>query len=1103
MEILLTALVCLPVGVVLGIVLTRFLFGMAVKQDEDEEPDLTSNNSLYALVAEFDEFYQSTAHPGDIEGHETFRKGVELLKGDDYTPEKLLSYLHGDSGLIACMCMTALAERNETMDKIVDPVVSGLGRVAPWVRLFAIRFLDRHADGSVVANLLSRIDVDDWSHAISADLLWDFVERRVANEVDVTFDASRPMPDGETQSWVISKLESFENPPVELLRAYRAWLSAHVDKGLLQKVGRIWEADPDDEPIFADDDFTANVDAIHDALIKNGRRSVMLLGDDGVGKTTLLKALAQRLMADGWMIFEAGATDIVSGQTYIGELEARLQELTHCLADKAQVLWIVPDLPELAWAGRHRFSQTSVLDHFMPYIASGRVQMIARIPRDAQERLLLGQPKLRSAVDSIAIERLGKDETLTLAQRWSAHHSPADGQPLVDDAVLAEAHELAVQYLGDRAAPGNLLELLKITRRSHAAATEATQLTLDDVVATLSQLTGLPLSMLDDRAELDVDGLRTHFHKHVMGQPEAVDCLVERVALIKAGLTDPTRPQGVFLFAGPTGTGKTEIAKTLAAFLFGSPERMIRLDMSEFQDFDSLPRILGESEEGSAHRQSLVNQIRRQPFSVVLLDEFEKAQSSVWDLFLQLFDDGRLTDRQGRTANFRHAIVIMTTNAGSRELMGTQLGFGAVAGDGALPQALTAIFRPEFLNRIDRLVVFHPLSRSVMRRILRKELCLVLQRRGLRNRQWAVEWDESALDFLLEKGFSSDMGARPLKRAIERYLLSPLALTIVHRQAPEGDQFLFVRTDGERIDVEFVDPDAPQKDAAERQDSDKELRVGTIITDGAGRPEEVVFLQKLYEEFSTSVTNETWKTKKRAALEAMSEPEFWTTEDRFATLAMAENMDRLESGFDTAGRLLNRLGGTGGDTRNGYPSDLVRRLARQLYLLSEGLQSLRDRVPWEALLRVELIDEDADAPARAFADRVIEMYRAWGKGHRMQVDLLSEDRDAGRCTMAVSGYGALGMLRPETGMHVSESEPGRNATRHRVRVIVAPDASTGQEKRRDRVRHAEQTLDAVNVESAKIVRRYREGASPLVRDSVRGWRTGRLDRVFAGGFDLL
>src|SRR5215208_447334 len=463
---------------------------------------------------------------------------------------------------------------------------------------------------------------------------------------------------------------------------------------------------------------------------------------------------------------------------------------------------------------------------------------------------------------------LSDDETLELGRRWAGRGTKDEGSeapissPRATQRTLGEALQLAKQYLDEKAAPGNLLLLLEATgRRLLAEGGGPDEIKLDDLLVTLSQLTGLPAQILDEREGLDLAELRAFFGRRVLGQPEAVDCLVERVAMIKAGLTDPTRPQGVFLFVGPTGTGKTEIAKTLADFLFGSPERMIRLDMSELQTWESQARILGETDETSDSA-ALVNQIRKQPFSVVLLDEFEKAHPSVWDLFLQVFDDGRLTDRRGNTADFRHSVIIMTSNLGATLPHGASVGFSqeqAQFAAGSVERAVGRAFRREFVNRIDRVVVFRPLGRGVMRDLLRKELNDVLTRRGLRTRQWAVEWDESAVEFLLEKGFTADLGARPLKRAVERYLLSPLALTIVNHQFPEGDQFLFVRSspDAQSLDVQFVDPDAPAQGEASAEEVDelsfdeeaaRELRLESIALDPKGTPEELRFLQEHYDE---------------------------------------------------------------------------------------------------------------------------------------------------------------------------------------------------------------------------------------------------------------
>ncbi|HYH86400.1 MAG TPA: AAA family ATPase, partial [Pyrinomonadaceae bacterium] len=583
----------------------------------------------------------------------------------------------------------------------------------------------------------------------------------------------------------------------------------------------------------------------------------------------------------------------------------------------------------------------------------------------------------------------------------------------------------------------------------------------------------------------------------------------------------------VLLFVGPTGTGKTEIAKALAEYLFGSSERMIRIDLSEYQNEGSAARLLGTGEPEDA---SLVASIRKQPFSVVLLDEFEKAHPTVWDLFLQVFDDGRLTDKRGNTADFRHCVVIMTSNLGATLPVGASIGFSqeqAQFAAGAVERAVGRAFRREFVNRIDRVVVFRPLGRAVMRELLHKELGDVLRRRGLRMRQWAVEWDESAIEFLLEQGFTADLGARPLKRAVERYLLSPLALTIVNHQFPEGDQFLFVRqsSDGLSLDVQFVDPDAPEpSDApespavlAEEDESATadagELRLEAIALDPRGTHEEVLFLREKFDEVAARVEDETWARRKEDALREMQSADFWNSQGRYALLGAVEYMDRIEAGLDTAGRLLARLGGE----RKRLPPDLVARLAERLYLLDSACRGLADEEPRDAFLLVQASREQGTdwATSDRFARRLAQMYRRWAERRRMRFEMIEEQDDsqnngggAGeyRALVAVSGYAAYTILRGESGLHVLETpqdEKSFNRARAVVRVVAQPDEPAGHGHEALRLQ-AERSLDADAVATSNVVvRRYREEPSPLVRDSARGWRTGKLERVLDGDFDLI
>ncbi len=550
---------------------------------------------------------------------------------------------------------------------------------------------------------------------------------------------------------------------------------------------------------------------------------------------------------------------------------------------------------------------------------------------------------------------------------------------------------LARHYLGTGQMPGTALDLLKLTAQ-RVAAHEGKSMQREDLLATLSQLTGMPKLVLDDRERVELASIRRFFAARVIGQDEAVDVVVDRIAMLKAGLTDPARPIAVFLFAGPTGTGKTELAKTLAEFLFGSPDRLIRLDMSEFQTVESTRKILGDTDQ-QTEGQALTHRVRKQPFSVVLLDEFEKAHPNTWDLFLQVFDDGRLTDAIGQTVDFRHCIIVLTSNVGATIQEQAGPGFASAAGSFSQEQVMKAIrqsFRPEFVNRLDAIIVFRPLTRELMRGILSKELARVLERRGLRHREWAVEWESSALEFLLDKGFSPTMGARPLKRAIDRYLLAPLAATLVEHRFPEGDQFLFVRSDRRAIQVEFVDPDAPAEPAP-RLDSEpaveSRLTMARMILQATGAPEERAALVSELERIEARLADGEWVSLETSLVDDMRQPDFWNRPGRFGVLSRYALIDRVKAAVGTARGLETRLSRSAG--RGGrYSRDLVSRLASQLHVIRHGTDDVLADSPVEVVLAVQPVLDAAPDPAASarWCERVLEMYRRWALRRHMQWD---------------------------------------------------------------------------------------------------------------------
>ncbi len=514
--------------------------------------------------------------------------------------------------------------------------------------------------------------------------------------------------------------------------------------------------------------------------------------------------------------------------------------------------------------------------------------------------------------------------------------------------------------------------------------------------------------------------------------------------------------------------------------------------------------------------QSLTDQIRRQPFSVLLLDEFEKAHPAVWDLFLQVFDDGRLTDAFGNVVDFRHCIVIMTSNVGATVAAQSGIGFTGSAGfdPGEVRATIAKQFRKEFVNRIDRIVVFQPFNRAQMRQILHKELGDVLQRRGFRNREWAVEWEDSAVEFLLRKGFRPDLGARPLRRAIDQYVLAPLSMTIVREQFPQGDQFLFVRGDDDGIRVEFVDPDA-EVDTSSDVDTRPEdvagaegaaLSLGHIVLHPAGSAAESKFLGRRCEVLAAAIEGSTWQEHKADLLQRINDSAFWESPERHGTLGRMELMDRIESGWRSLRSLANRL-------RNSSPTaSLCGEVAQKIHLLDHAVVDLREEQPIHVFLGITASEAGAagDAPAAgAWFDRLCDMYQSWAERRRMKLVVFARKRGAGggagEFLAAVSGFGAHSILVREAGLHVWESPIGdRRWSRSALRVTVAPQPEEPAASRDAWAESARVALERAAADGApiEIVRRYHAEPSPLVRDH-HGWRSGRLDRVLEGNFDIM
>ena len=603
-------------------------------------------------------------------------------------------------------------------------------------------------------------------------------------------------------------------------------------------------------------------------LSRRTKNNPVLIGEPGVGKTAIAEGLAQRIVTGNVpeilrnkRIISLSIGSMLAGAKYRGEFEERLKKAIDEVQQHDDMIIFIDEIHTLVGAGATEGAMDAA-NILKPALARGEFQVIGATTLDEYKKHIEKDAALERRFQPVQVGEPNEEDALEilkgLRDRYEAFHKAK-----ITDEALTAAVSLSSRYITDRFLPDKAIDVVdeaasKVRMKVFSAAPDVKALedrlntvkkekeaavtsqdfekaaklrdeeqsllkeigdkksiakeksdqklivTEEDIAAVVAQWTGIPVAKIAEEESATLLHLEEELHKRVVGQDEAVTAVAKAVRRARAGLKDPKRPIGSFLFLGPTGVGKTELARALASSLFGDESAMIRLDMSEYMEKHTVSRLVGAPpgyvgyEEGG----QLTDAVRRKPYSVILLDEVEKAHADFFNILLQVLDDGRLTDSQGRTVDFRNTVIIMTSNLGAKALHknSSELGFlapkksesstnqsNSIDFKEAKKSVMDAVkrhFRPEFLNRIDEMIVFHPLTEEDLKHIVSILMSDVTKR--LKERELQLEITSEAMQLLVKEGSDFTMGARPLKRAIQRLIEDPVSDLILKGDATEG-----------------------------------------------------------------------------------------------------------------------------------------------------------------------------------------------------------------------------------------------------------------------------------------------------------------------------
>jgi ATP-dependent Clp protease ATP-binding subunit ClpC len=765
------------------------------------------------------------------------------------------------------------------------------------------------------------------------------------------------------------------------------------------------------------------------------KRSVLLIGSPGAGKTAIIHAVAKELSKRPTDLVEFGANQVLQGTRYLGEWQTKASHVAEVAKDTGLVLYL-PDVWTLHLVGRSSNTDNNVLELWRPLIERGDLVLIGEVTPSSLASMQR-EPKFASLFAHIHVSSLSADESREVIQRSA---------PELSDRALNTLISVTRRFMPQRCAPGPALQLMDRVR-SHLqqhALTDPTSSVIEQVFATYS---GLPLFVVSPQEAKPAREIRAWFEDRIVGQRAAIDAVVETIALYKAGLDDPGRPIGSFLFVGPTGVGKTEMARALSRFLFGSDKRMLRFDMSEFKDYHAFEQLIGSP--NGRRPAALVDPVRSQPFQLVLLDELEKAHPNVWDLLLQLLDEGRLSPPSGEAVSFRNTIVICTSNVGAAAADRPSVGFGGAIDPAAKSQAIrTALekqFRPEFLNRFQHIIVFHSLTSDQVKTIAEQELKRVLARDGITQRNLIVDVDPTVLDEVIERGYDAKYGARALKREIQNRVVLPLAMRLMEHPAEEG-QILRVANKKGRICVSAIDT----AETRAARGATTPLRVEQEVVTPTSVSERLANARRDIGLVAAAVDEPHLITTQERLSEMRRDPAFWT--DPQAAARDLRDLDRLNAVLDRIDRLRAFANEVADRMQTADTRANVSGAASALFRLERSVEhAYRELVvmgwdgSWDALVEIAPVG----GPSHFALPMLIDAYRGWADRQKRRLEWLHAPIELDEPAMLlIGGRYAYGLMAGEHGLHRFKKKKDTEVLR--VQVVAWTDAMTSPQFGRHR-----------------------------------------------------